>query len=105
MIQYYYHKIFIERILVRFLLLILFILGLTLQASDYTNSREIQKIAKNFKLFAGTKASVQWERIFSTERRLKKYNLSHLPKDVRNQLKNYLILHAADSDRPIIPGL
>lgn len=85
--------------------MILFLAALTLNASNHMNSHEMQNLANNLRLFAGTKASVQWERIFSTERRLKKYNLMHLPQDVRNQLKNYLILHAADSDRPIIPGL
>lgn len=90
---------------VKFILSILFLSTLTLHASNNMDSHEIQKLATSLKLFAGTKASVQWERIFSTKRRLKKYNLSHLPSDVRDELKHYLIMHAADSDRPIIPGL
>ena len=77
----------------------------TLNATNHIHSSKIQKLANSLNLFAGTKASVQWERIFSTERRLKRYSLSHLPQDLRDQLKNYLISHAADSDRPIIPGL
>jgi len=66
---------------------------------------EAQKLAKEFQLYAGTKASIQWERIFSSQRHLKKYKLNSLSELELHQLKKYLIQHAADSDHPIVPGL
>lgn len=62
-------------------------------------------IAKKYKLYAGTKASVQWKRIFSSQRRLHKYNLDTLSQNELNSLEQYLISHAADSEQPIVPGL
>jgi len=62
-------------------------------------------LAKDLKLYAGTKASVQWERVFSSQRRMQKYMVHNLDEDVRHKLKNYLIEHAADSEQPIVPGL
>ncbi len=62
-------------------------------------------LAKKLNLYAGTKASVQWERIFSSQRRLQKYGLDTLEYDELIELKYYLIKHAADSKQPIVPGL
>jgi len=76
------------------------LLSNTLSASD-----EISVLAKNLNLYAGTKASIQWERIFSSERRLKRYKLNKLDGYKLAQLKHYLIKHAADSKQPVVPGL
>ncbi|WP_373072313.1 hypothetical protein [Sulfurimonas sp.] len=62
-------------------------------------------LAKKLNLYAGTKASIQWERIFSSERRLKRYKLDNLDEVKLIQLKNYLIKHSADSKQPVVPGL
>lgn len=62
-------------------------------------------IAKKHKLYAGTKASIQWKRIFSSQRRLHQYNLDSLSPNELNSLKRYLISHAADSEQPVVPGL
>jgi len=80
-----------------FLILILFI--------TYLNSTEIERVAKDLHLYGGEKATVQWRRIFSSQRHLKRYNLDKIPLELRQQLEAYLIEHAADSDKPIVPGL
>lgn len=71
----------------------------TLSAKDMTT------LAIELDLYAGTKASIQWERIFSSQRRMQKYNLDKLSKELRNDLKSYLVKHAADSEQPMVPGL
>jgi hypothetical protein len=65
----------------------------------------IEKLANKLELKAGTKASVQWERIFSSPRHLQKYNLDSLSQQARDELRVYLLQHAADSEHPIVPGL
>ena len=62
-------------------------------------------LASKLNLYAGTKASIQWERVFSSQKRLLKYKLDSLPKETLLELKIYLIDHAADSEQPIVPGL
>jgi len=66
---------------------------------------DITMLAKELNLQAGSKATVQWNRIFSSPRHLKRYKLEHLTQATRMQLKAYLIRHAADSEQPIVPGL
>ena len=83
------------------IILSLFFIGFT------TNlfARSISDLANELNLYAGTKASVQWERIFSSDRRLKRYGLDTLEYEKLVELKYYLIKHAADSKQPIVPGL
>jgi len=69
------------------------------------HAKGMPMLAKELSLQAGTKATVQWERIFSSQRHLTRYKLDSIPKHTRNQLKAYLIKHAADSEQPIVPGL
>jgi len=66
---------------------------------------DVKKLAQEYNLHAGTKATVQWERVFSSQRHLKRYKLDKLDAQTREYLKRYLIEHSADSDQPIIPGL
>ena len=66
---------------------------------------DISELAKKLDLYAGTKASIQWERIFSSKRRLQRYNLDELSKEKQRKLKSYLIKHSADSKQPVVPGL
>ncbi len=68
-------------------------------------AQDIDKLAKELNLYAGTKASVQWKRVFSSQRRMEKYRLNLLTKEQKNSLEKYLINHAADSEQPIVPGL
>jgi len=87
-----------------------FLLSLTftylfLTSPLYASKASIEKIAKKFNLYPGSRAVIQWERIFSTPRHLKRYKLDTLPSIQREELKCYLINHAADSEQPIVPGL
>ena len=85
----------------RNILLSLIFIGIVTNLS----ANSISVLAENLNLYAGTKASVQWERVFSSERRLKRYGLDTLDYDKLVELKYYLIKHAADSKQPIVPGL
>ncbi len=69
------------------------------------NAKDISIVANELGLYAGTKATIQWERIFSSQRRMKKYRLDILDQGLQDKLKKYLIKHAADSQMPIVPGL
>jgi hypothetical protein len=62
-------------------------------------------IAKSLNLSAGSKAIVQWERVFNSTRKMKRYRISQLNDDEKNALKEYLINHAIDSDQPTIAGV
>jgi hypothetical protein len=89
-----------KKVLHLFFMLLFFSLFTT-----YLNAQDIPSLAKELKLYGGTKATVQWERIFSSERHLLRYNLAFLDFQTRNALKKYLISHSADSQQPIVPGL
>ncbi len=82
-----------------FILFVLFI------SVEYLNAQDISSIAKSLNLYPGTKASIQWERVFANERKLKKYSINTLKKSQQEELRAYLIKYAADSDQPIVPGL
>ncbi len=84
--------------------LFFFFLFQTLHANE-DKKQNIAKLAKELNLYGGQKATIQWERVFSSKRHLKRYKLDNLPVSERIELKNYLIKHAADSEQPIIPGL
>jgi len=83
----------------------MFILFFSSLFITHLNAQEVSALAKELKLYGGTKATVQWERIFSSERHLVRYNLNALDQQTRNSLKKYLIEHSADSQQPILPGL
>ena len=74
---------------------------ITLSAQAQT----VSTLALSLNLQAGTKASIQWERVFSSQRHLKRYKLEALSHLQLQELKAYLIKHAADSEQPIVPGL
>ena len=73
--------------------------------SSSLNAQEIAEVAQKFNLYGGQKATIQWKRVFSSPRHLKRYKLDQLPEPTRAKLQAYLIKHAADSDQPIVPGL
>jgi len=52
-----------------------------------------------------SKAVVQWERIFSCEKRKVQFKIDQLPHETQQLLKIYLIEHAADSSQPVFLGL
>jgi len=74
-------------------------------SSLYAKNADVRQLAKELNLYAGSKAIIQWERVFSSQRHLVRYKLDTLSQAERDQLKEYLIQHAADSKQPIVPGL
>ena len=62
-------------------------------------------IAKELHLVAGKKAIIQWERVFKSKRKMKKYGIDKLSKTQQIELKKYLLDHAADSDHPTVAGM
>ncbi len=83
------------------LLSVLFIC--TVNASAW--QQEAAQLAQQLQLVPGTKASIQWKRIFNSAPRRKRYGLDTLSQEQLQQLRRYLIEHAADSPKPIVPGL
>ncbi len=77
---------------------ILFFLSVSLDAKD------VCKLAKDLNLSAASKAAVQWERVFKSSRKMKKYNIDSLIVSDQERLKKYLVTHAIDSDRPTVAG-
>ena len=71
----------------------------------YAQDSSIEKVCSNLGLVPASKAIVQWERVFSSERRMQKYRIDGLPPHERDKLKIYLLQHAADSNQPMVPGL
>ena len=69
------------------------------------SSANITDVSSELKLIPASKAIVQWERVFSSESRKKRYHIDQLSPDVQLLLKEYLIEHAADSSQPMVPGL
>lgn len=65
---------------------------------------EVKELANSLKLSAGSKAVVQWERVFSSDRKMKRYMIDTLTVNKQNELKAYLINHAIDSDHPTVAG-
>lgn len=63
------------------------------------------ELAKQLELNAGKKAIRQWERIFKKKSRWKKFGLDKLSDVDREELKKYLLDHAADSDQPAAAGI
>ena len=68
-------------------------------------AQSVSDLAKELNLQAGSKASIQWERVFSSKRHMKRYKLEKLSTTELQKLRTYLIMHAADSEQPIVPGL
>lgn len=70
-----------------------------------TPTEDGELLAKQLRLVPGTKASIQWKRIFKNEHKRKRYKLDRLSDRELLALKRYLLEHAADSPKPIVPGL
>jgi len=82
-------------------LTLFFLLFISLNADESS----VVTLAKSLHLSAGSKAIIQWERIFTSERKMKRYKLDKLKPKEREALKAYLIKHAIDSDQPTIAGV
>ena len=88
-----------------FFLFLFYPLLILADSNNSIGNQDIAAVAKRLNLYGGERAIIQWKRIFSSKRHLKRYKLDKLPIYERLQLKTYLIKHAADSEQPIIPGL
>jgi len=63
-----------------------------------------EKLVAKLSLNPASKAMMQWERVFKSERKMKKYKIDKLTDEEKKKLKSYLIAHAADSDTPQFAG-
>ena len=89
-----------EEIILRVLaVVIVFVIAASAQDTS------MEKISTDLGLVPASKAIVQWERVFSSDRRMKKYNIDTLSIHLQDKLKVYLVQHAADSNQPMVPGL
>jgi len=64
-----------------------------------------RSIARKLGLDPSSKAIKQWERVFKSKRKMKKYGIDKLSEKEKEELKEYLINHAADSDHPEAAGM
>ena len=71
----------------------------------FGDSHSISQVCNELNLVPASKAIVQWERVFSSEKRMHKYQIDQLSPEVQKLLETYLIQHAADSSQPMVPGL
>jgi len=83
---------------IRLILIFLF------SVSSSLGERIPKEIATKLSLNPGAKAMMQWERVFKSKRKMKKYKIDTLKEDERKILKEYLISHSADSDKPQFAG-
>jgi len=67
-------------------------------------SKSGEDIAKKLSILPASKAIKQWERVFKSNRKMKKYGIDKLSKEEKKMLEKYLIEHAADSDAPEFAG-
>ena len=79
-------------------LLLLILLSVSIYAED------VEILVKKLNLSPASKASIQWERVFKSERKMKRYKIDTLSMVNRARLEEYLISHAIDSDMPTVAG-
>jgi len=82
-------------------IILLFIFIPFLNASD----SNVIALAQSLNLSAGSKAIVQWERVFKSKKKMKRYKINTLSPIEKIELEEYLIEHAIDSDQPTIAGV
>jgi len=63
-----------------------------------------EEIVKRLSLNPATKVIMQWERVFKSKRKMKRYKIDKLTDEEKKILKEYLLSHAADSDKPKFAG-
>ncbi len=68
------------------------------------NALDVELVAKDLNLSAGSKAAIQWKRVFKSERKMKRYKIDTLDDAIKISLEEYLINHAIDSDKPTVAG-
>ena len=80
------------------------LLFLTFTSLLNANSTLGMRLSQSLHLSAGSKAILQWERVFKSKRKMKRYNIISLSENEKNALQEYLVNHAIDSDQPTIAG-
>lgn len=83
---------------------ILFLLFLFSETLLFGNTAEGKELAKKLHLNATSKAIMQWERVFTCKRKIKRYKIDTLTLQEQKALKQYLVEHAIDSDHPTVAG-
>lgn len=68
------------------------------------NAVDIEVVVSELNLSAGSKAAIQWKRVFKSERKMKRYKIDTLDSKTKVMLQEYLINHAIDSDQPTVAG-
>ena len=81
---------------------LIFIVSFSFLKAD---NADVIALAKSLNLSAGSKAIIQWEKVFESERKMKRYKIDKLTDKEKEALKEYLIEHAIDSDQPTIAGI
>ncbi len=76
----------------------------SLFTNAYANTIDAEELAQQLNLSAGSKAIVQWERVFKSAKKQKRYQIDTLTSLQKEKLKRYLVEHAIDSDHPTIAG-
>ena len=71
----------------------------------YAGGSDAIVLARSLNLSAGSKAIIQWERVFKSKKKMKRYKINTLSDEDKSKLKEYLIDHAIDSDQPTIAGV
>jgi len=85
----------------KILLILTFIFYSNLSANENIAKTMVYKLS----LSAGSKAIKQWERIFTSIKKMKRYKIDTLDSTEKEILKEYLINHAIDSDQPTVAGI
>ncbi len=86
----------------KYKVVLLFLSFSILQSNLFASGKDI---AQKLKLVPGKKAIIQWERVFKSKRKIKKYGIDKLTTKEKKELKEYLLNHAADSDHPTVAGM
>ena len=84
--------------------ILLFVL-LSTASFAFAQESQPETLANKLNLSAASKAMVQWERVFKSKRKMKRYKIDTLKENEKAMLKKYLIDHAIDSDQPTIAGV
>ena len=78
--------------------IVLIMITVNLQASD------IEILVNKLKIQPGSKAILQWDRVFKSKRKMKRYKIDTLSFQDQQELEIYLKNHAIDSDKPTVAG-
>ena len=70
---------------------------------SHVAAKEPKELAMDLNLYPGTKASIQWKKIFNSQEKLEYYQITKLSEEEFLKLQKYLISHAADSQNPVVP--